>query len=109
MIEPKYPNITVQLVGQDGNAMSIISRVKKALAIAGVNKAEQNEYLREAMSGDYDHLLQTTMKWVDCGGEDEDDYDEEDEHTEDCECNDCYYEEKEYNSVMKEIDRLRYQ
>ena len=60
----KYPAVTVTLVGQDGNAFSILGRVAKALAKAGADKEERDSFLDEAMSGDYDHLLATVMSWV---------------------------------------------
>ena len=60
----KYPNIHVQLVGEDGNAFSIIGRVRKALNRSGVSGDEVKEFAADAMSGDYDHVLQTCMKWV---------------------------------------------
>ena len=60
----KYPNAVATLVGADGNAFSIMSIVKKALRKEGVSMAEQTEFMEEAMSGNYDHLLQTAMKWV---------------------------------------------
>lgn len=64
-MEPKYPNITVQLVGQDGNAFAIIGRVQRALRDADVDPAEVSAFAAEATSGDYDNLLATTMRWVD--------------------------------------------
>lgn len=60
----KYPNVTVQLTGTDGNAYAIMGTVQRALRQAGVPKQEIDEYLKESMSGDYDHLLQTAMTWV---------------------------------------------
>lgn len=63
-IEPKYPEIEVQLSGQDGNAFAIMGNVSGALRRAGVPKAEVDEYVKESTSGDYDNLLQTAMKWV---------------------------------------------
>jgi len=60
----KYPGITVQLTGEDGNAFSIIARVRSALRRGGISREECVTFLAEAMSGDYDHLLQTVMKWV---------------------------------------------
>lgn len=63
-INIKYPQITVQLSGEDGNAFSILGRVQKALRRGGVPQDEIKQYLDDAMSGDYDHLLQTTMRWV---------------------------------------------
>lgn len=63
-MSPKYPDIQVELIGQDGNAFFILGSVKKALLKNGVDKSEVDQYLEEAMSGDYDHLLSTTMQWV---------------------------------------------
>lgn len=60
----KYPDVKVKLVGQNGNAFFIISRVSNALMNAGVPKAEVDQYREEAMSGDYDNVLATTMAWV---------------------------------------------
>lgn len=60
----KYPDVNVKLVGKDGNAFMIISRVSQALRKAGVDKYEIEEYAEEAMSGDYDDLLSVTSQWV---------------------------------------------
>lgn len=61
---PKYPDIEVELIGQDGNAFMILGLVSKALKRNDVPKAEVDEFMAEAMGGDYDNLLQTAMKWV---------------------------------------------
>lgn len=61
----KYPEVKVELVGQDGNAFAIIGRVSQALRRAGVKSEEVDAFRTEAMSGDYNHLLGTCMKWVD--------------------------------------------
>ena len=63
-MKPRYPTITVPLSDQDGNAMSIIGRVGAALKQAGVSREIRAEFAKEAMSGDYDHVLQTVMAWV---------------------------------------------
>lgn len=60
----KYPEVNVPLVGEDGNAFSILGRVQKAMRRAGVPKEELDAYFAEATSGDYDHLLRVTMEWV---------------------------------------------
>jgi len=55
----------VQLVGRDGNAFAIMGAAQKAARRAGWTPDEINEYLAEAKSSDYDHLLQTTMRYFD--------------------------------------------
>lgn len=60
---PKY-DVAVELSGHDGNAFAILGRTQKALRRAGVSQEEIERYEEEATSGDYDHLLQTTMRWV---------------------------------------------
>jgi hypothetical protein len=63
--QPRYPEVQVQLTGQDGNAFAILGRTTAALRQAGVPQDEIDGFFAEATSGDYDHLLQTTMAWVD--------------------------------------------
>jgi len=61
---PRYPDVEVALVGEDGNAFAILGRASKALRRAGVSQAEREAFMSEAMSGDYDNLLATVMRWV---------------------------------------------
>jgi hypothetical protein len=60
----KYPEIEVELLGHDSNAFAIIGTVARALKQGGVPADEVDEFRTEATSGDYDHLLQTAMAWV---------------------------------------------
>ena len=60
----KFPDVEVTLVGEDGNAFSIMGRVASALRRAGVEQSDIDSFREEAMSGDYDHLLQTVMRTV---------------------------------------------
>ena len=60
---PKYPDITVELVGQNGNAFNILGICLQAMRRAGLSKEEQDAFQAEATSGNYDHLLATCMKW----------------------------------------------
>lgn len=83
MTTVKYPEAQVQLAGEDGNAFSILARTMKALRRAGVPSDEVTAYHEEATSGDYGHLLRTTMMWVTC-----DAYDDTDTAT-DNDCHDC--------------------
>lgn len=64
LMTPKFPDVHVQLSGEDGNAFAILARVKRAMRKGGVPDEFIAEFREEAMSGDYDHLLQTVMDWV---------------------------------------------
>jgi hypothetical protein len=63
-MDAKYPDITVKLTEHAGNALSVLASVRAALKNADVSDAEIKEFSHEAMSGNYDHLLQTVMAWV---------------------------------------------
>ena len=62
--EVKYPNVVVKLTGNDGNAFMIMGNVQKAMQKARISQDEIKEYVDEAMAGDYNHLLQVTMRTV---------------------------------------------
>jgi hypothetical protein len=62
---PKYPEITVALSGHDGNAFTVLGRCREAARRAGLSTIEITQFTDEAMAGDYDHLLQTAMRWFD--------------------------------------------
>ncbi|WP_210879921.1 hypothetical protein [Roseovarius autotrophicus] len=59
----KHPEIIVTLTGQDGNAFAVLGRCREAAKEAGLSDDEIAAFLDEAMAGDYDHLLQTAMRW----------------------------------------------
>jgi protein-arginine kinase activator protein McsA len=63
--KPKYPHIHVNLIGEDGHASSIISRVQTAMRRGGLTNAEINRFINEAVAKNYDHLILTVLKWVD--------------------------------------------
>jgi len=56
---------TVKLTGEDGNAFAILGRVTRALKQAGADKEYIDQYFNDAIAGDYDQLLITTMEYVD--------------------------------------------
>lgn len=60
----KYPEIVVQLTGSNGNAIAIMSKVKRTLKHAGVPTDKQDAFQKEALSGNYNHVLRTCMCWV---------------------------------------------
>jgi hypothetical protein len=61
---PKYPDISVELAGSDGNAFAVMAKVGNALQRNKVPQDEVEMYYAESMSGDYDHLIRTAMRWV---------------------------------------------
>lgn len=61
---PKYPRITVQLSGKDGNAFVILGKISRELRRNGISKEEIDSFYKEATEGNYDHLLQMYMRWV---------------------------------------------
>lgn len=61
-----------QLVGEDGNAWAIMGRVGLALRHAGYSRAAVDAYHTDSTSGDYDHVLQVAMEWVEEPDEEED-------------------------------------
>ncbi len=63
MIEPKTKPY-VKLIGEDGNAFAIIGRISKALKQAGADGEYIRKFHEEAMSGNYDKVLQTAMKYA---------------------------------------------
>ena len=63
--EVLHPEVMVQLSGEDGNAFFIIGRIRQALRRAGVSPEEVQKFTDEAMASDYNHVLQTAMRWVD--------------------------------------------
>lgn len=62
----KYPEIKIQLSGLDENAFSILARCKRAMIKNNIDEDTIKNFWDEATSEDYDHLLQTCMKWFDC-------------------------------------------
>ena len=63
-MEPKFPEVKVQLTGEDGNVFAVIGAVSKALRRAG-KAQEANDFSKAAMScGSYDEVLQLCMKTV---------------------------------------------
>ena len=53
----------IQLVGLEGNAFAILARARRILKEAKYSQKKIDLYLKEATSGDYNKLLNTTTKW----------------------------------------------
>ena len=95
--------VPLQLAGLDGNAFSIMGRFQSAARKQGWQQDKIQAVLDEAMSGDYDNLLVTMMKYTYDPSEEEDiDYDEYDDLNE---INDDDYDELQMDD--EEDDEVR--
>lgn len=55
----------LELSGSDGNAFAVIGKAIGTARKAGWSPEQIEKFRIEAMKGDYDHLLQTCMKFFD--------------------------------------------
>lgn len=62
-MQTKYPHITVRLTDINGNAYSVLGACRRAAERARLPQEEIDAFCTEAKSGDYDHLIQTAMRW----------------------------------------------
>ena len=53
------------LVGINGNAFSVMAYVTSAMKDCKFSKAELNDYVKDATSSDYDHLLMVSICMID--------------------------------------------
>ena len=53
--------IHFDLTSVDGNAFVLLGGFKRAARVQGADQREVDEVIKEATSGDYDHLVQTLM------------------------------------------------
>lgn len=61
MTETMRPKPEVKLLGEDGNAYSIIGRCHQAAQKAGWTEEQWKKVQDEMTSGDYGHLLKTAL------------------------------------------------
>jgi hypothetical protein len=57
-------NVSVRLIGENGNAFNILGKVRAALRKAGYDSEFIEEFGRKATSGDYNHLLAVVSEYV---------------------------------------------
>jgi hypothetical protein len=53
-----------QTNGRDSNALTVVAAVSRALEQAGVRHEEIANFYDEALSGDYNRVLQTALRWI---------------------------------------------
>ncbi len=59
---PEKEKPVLVLIGRDGNAFAILAAARR---VALKNKLDWEEIQKEAISGDYDHLLRTITRHFD--------------------------------------------
>lgn len=65
MEQPRYPDITVKLIGTDGNIFSLVGAVRRALLKANVPQTEISEFIDAIMDCDcYDEALCIILQTV---------------------------------------------
>lgn len=52
----------LRLIGENGNAFFILGAAQSVARKNGVSEEDIDAFMEEAMSDDYDHLIQTVMK-----------------------------------------------
>lgn len=60
----RFPEVSVRLVGTDGNAFAVLGKVRSALKKGGATADDLTAFMADATSGDYGHLLAVCMRWV---------------------------------------------
>ena len=65
MVEPIYPDLVVPVNdGPDGNAMMIVANLRRGLQHRRMSADKISEITAEALSRDYNHVLQTVGKYA---------------------------------------------
>ena len=72
MEKPVFEGVKFDFSGVDSNAFNLIGVASGKACKAKVPADRIKEFQTEAMSGDYDHAIQTIMRYFDCSGSDED-------------------------------------
>ena len=63
MTNIKYPEITVKIVGVNGNAFNILGICTREMKRHNLPKSEIDTFMTEATRGNYDNLLCVVMNW----------------------------------------------
>jgi len=62
--DPRYPEIGIELMGQDASILSIVTRVRSALRAHGVEPAVLDQFFEAVTSKRYDDGLHEVTCWV---------------------------------------------
>jgi hypothetical protein len=72
MDQPIFEGVKFDLANTDANVFNLIGIASGKARKAKIPPEKIKEFQTEAMSGDYDHVIQTIMRYFDCSGDDED-------------------------------------
>jgi hypothetical protein len=61
---PKYPLVTVHMIGAYGGFHPTVTAVQAAMRQAGIPLQELSTFYEEVADGDEDNLLRTCQRWV---------------------------------------------
>jgi 3-oxoacyl-[acyl-carrier-protein] synthase III len=61
---PKYSNVALKIGETDSDPCAVVNAAARALRKAGAPPEEIDAFMKEALSRDYNHVLNTTMAWV---------------------------------------------
>ncbi len=71
MSKPLFPEVIVPLLELDSNAFMLIGHSVKMARRANIPKEDIDAFRAEAMSGDYDQVLRTIMKYFSTDSEED--------------------------------------
>ena len=63
MAKFKTKQVRISKSGQDGNAFTVLGLCASALRKAGASEEDVRNYLADATSGNYEHLLAVSAEW----------------------------------------------
>lgn len=63
MSDVKYPDITVKIIGVNGNAFCILGICTREMRRHKLQQSEIDNFMSEATHGYYNHLLCVVMNW----------------------------------------------
>lgn len=64
MEQKKICKVSLTLEGRDGNAFALLGAFQRQARLERWDKDEISAVITEATSGDYDHLLQTLIRYT---------------------------------------------
>jgi hypothetical protein len=62
---PKFDaQLDIDLLGPEGNAFVVLAKMRRVLESAGASKNDIDDFMEDATTNNYDHLLEVCREWV---------------------------------------------